>query len=177
MNPVPGSFVRPERLALTAHIIPDDRICCIQYVLRGAVILLQTDDHSLRIVFFKIQNIPDIGSTEFVNGLIIVTDHTNVARSFCQQTDQLELRCICILILIHHDILKPLLIIFQHIRTCLEQLHRIHNEIIKIHRIVLLEDILIFPVRGCHLLFTEVPHGLRFVFLHTHKFVFRRRNS
>ena len=177
MNPVSCSFVRPERLALTPYIIPDNRIRSIEYILRGTVILLQADHNSLRIIFFKIQNIPDIGSTEFVNGLIIVTDHTDVARSLCQQTDQLELCRIRILIFIHHDVPEPLLIIFQYIRTRLEQLHRIHDEIIKIHRIVLLKDILILPVSSCHLLLTEIPHGLRFIFLYTHKLVFRGRNG
>ena len=83
----------------------------------------------------KIQDIADVGAPEFINGLVIVTHHAQIPVFARQKAYQLELCRVSILILIHHDIAKTLLVRFQHIRCPPEQFHRFHDEIVKIQRI------------------------------------------
>ena len=85
---------------------------------------------------FKIQDILNIRAAELIYGLVIVSNHTQITVLGCQQTDQFELYCICILILIYHDITETLLIIFQYIFLCLEKLHGLKQQIIKIQCII-----------------------------------------
>ena len=68
----------------------------------------------------KVQDILDIGPSELVNRLIIITHHAKIAVFGSQEAYQLKLGRIGILILIYHDITKPFLIIFQYIRVISE---------------------------------------------------------
>ena len=138
MNPVSASLIRPECLVFSAFIVLDHGVCRIKDILRRSVILLQLNDCRIRINLFKIKNIADIGASEFVNGLVIVTHNTQVTASRCQQSNQLELRSVGILILIDHDVLKTVLIVLQNIRAALEKLHSLDDEIIKIKGVIFL---------------------------------------
>ena len=77
----------------------------------------------------------------------IVISHPIVGScTSCQQTDEAELNCIGVLILIDHQVTKTLtLIIFQNFRTLLEKLHCLNQQIIKIESIALFQTILISP--------------------------------
>ena len=92
----------------------------IQYVLGGPVILLQFNDLCPGKHLLKAQNIPYIRPPEPVNGLVVIPHHTQVPVLGSQQADQLELGQVGVLVLIHHDILKPLLIIIQDLAVILE---------------------------------------------------------
>ena len=89
-------------------------------------------------MLFKSENILDIGTAEFVNGLVIVTYYTEIAVFTRQQTHQLKLSRIGVLIFIHHNVTETVLIIFQHFRIIAEQFHRFHDQIIKIQCIIFL---------------------------------------
>ena len=84
MNAVTFSLIRPQRFGFSIFIVADNGICCIQNILCRAIVLLKLYNLCLRIDCFKIQNIADIGTTEFVNGLIIITDHTQISATACQ---------------------------------------------------------------------------------------------
>ena len=81
---------------------------------------------------FKIQDVLNVRTAEFINGLVIVANHAQVTVLGCQQMDQFELYCIRILILVYHNITETLLIIFQYIFLRLEKLHRLKQQIVKI---------------------------------------------
>ena len=78
MNLFPILDPRPKRFFFSAAIIGYHTVRGIQNNLRGTVILLQFDNHSLRIHLFKVQNIADIGSTEFIDGLVIISHDTQI---------------------------------------------------------------------------------------------------
>ena len=122
----------PECLIFSSLIVPDHGIGCIQDIAGRAVILFQLDHLGIIKYMFKIQDVLNIRTTEFVNGLVVVSDNAQVTVLGCQQMDQFELYCIRILILVYHDITETLLIIFQYIFLCLEKLHRLKQQIIKI---------------------------------------------
>ena len=97
-------------------------------------------------MLFKVQNIVDIRSAELVDRLIVITDHAQVFVFAREKTDQLKLRRVRILILVHHDIAETLLIVGKHLWICLQQLYRLYDEIVKIQRIILLQRRLILLV-------------------------------
>ena len=79
----------------------------------------------------------NVRAAEFVNRLVIVADHAEIPVLFCEQLNQAELHAVCVLVLIHHDIAKALLIVGEHIGIRLEELHRFEQEVVKIQRVVL----------------------------------------
>ena len=79
-----------------------------------------------------------VRATEFVDGLIVITHHAKIVVFARQQTDQLKLRRIRILILIHHNIAETILIRGKHLFVQFEQFHSFHDQIIKIQCIILL---------------------------------------
>ncbi len=89
-------------------------------------------------MMFKIQNIVDIRSPELVDRLIVITYNTKIAVFVRQQTDQLKLCRVGILILIHHNIAETILIRGKHLFVQFEQFHGFHDQIIKIQCIILL---------------------------------------
>ncbi len=127
--------------------------------------------------FLKIQNILDVSSPEFIDGLVIIPHHTEVLIFTCQKAYKLKLYSICILILIHHYVTKPLLIVFQHIRLRLKQLHCFHKQIIKIKCIICPELFFIFPVDFCNLLLSKISCRVKLIFFGRNHFVFCRGNS
>ena len=73
----------------------------------------------------KSKNISNICTAEFIDRLVIITDYTEVFIFRGQQAYKLKLCSIGILILIHHNVFKPLLIVLQHIFLRLEKLHTV----------------------------------------------------
>ena len=100
-------------------------------------------------MLLKVQNIVNICPSELINRLVIITDHAEVLIFVRQQTNQLELCRIGILILVHHDIAQTFLIRIQDFAIKLKKLHCFHDQIIKIQRIVLPEHLLIFTINLC----------------------------
>ncbi len=124
----------------------------------------------------KIQDIPDIGPAEFVNGLVIISYHAQVLIFGSQQPDKVKLRRVRVLILVHHNIPEPLLVIIQHFLIGLEQLHGFHNQVIKIQRIVSAQHLLIFRIYIRNPLPGIVPCGLLPVKGRVQQFVLGVRN-
>ena len=78
----------------------------------------------------------DIRTSELVNRLVIITDHTEIPVLCRQQTDKLELNRVRILILIHHNVLKTILVIIQYFRIGFEKFNGFEEQIVKIQRII-----------------------------------------
>ncbi len=179
MNPVSFFLFRPERFLLTSRVILDHGVGRIQNDLRGPVILLQLDHTGFRIHFFKIQNIADIGAAELVDGLVVVSHHTEVSILIRQQPDQFKLRRIGILILVHHDVAESFLVIVQHLGIRLEKLHRLHDQIVKIQRVVLVQHrlILLVGLRDLTRMIIVAGRRLHFILQRADQFILRRRDG
>ena len=167
----------PECFFFSSSVVGNHCIGRIQNMLRRTVILLQFDYFRIGKYMFKIQNILNICSAELVDGLIIITYHAQIVIFAGQNADQLKLYCIGILILIYHNVAEPFLIVFQYIRTALKQFHCLHQQIIKIQCIVLLQFLLVFQISICHFLLTKISLCLKFEFIWGNIFVFRAGND
>ena len=147
LSPIIGC---PQPFALSAQIMGDHRIGCIQNRLGGAIILLQADQAAAFILLFKIQNIGNGGATEPVNTLVIIAYHANIFITTCQQTTEQILQMIGILILVHQHILELSLIITANILVLLQKFDGQQDNIIKIHRIVVQQTLLIGLIGFCN---------------------------
>jgi hypothetical protein len=63
-------FFRPESFGGAPEVVSDHTMRCIENVLRGAIILLQTHDLRVGIELFKVENDFDIGAAPGVNRVV-----------------------------------------------------------------------------------------------------------
>ena len=81
----------------------------------------------------EIENVPDVGTAERVYRLRIVTYDADVVLWFGKLFDEQELDIVRVLVLIHQDILKLLLIAFAHLGTDVQQAEHVDQQVIKVH--------------------------------------------
>ena len=120
-------LVCPKRFILTHGVMTDHSVCRIQNILGASIVFLQLDHFSVRIFGLKVQDIIYIGTTEFVDRLVIVTDNAQILLASAifsdrvsQQAYKLKLSCVSILILIDHNIAETVLVIVQDFRVILQ---------------------------------------------------------
>ena len=177
LNGLSFSIFRPKGLVLPPFIVADHAICRLKDGLRGAVVLLQLDHPGVWKYFLEVQDILDVGSPELVDGLVVVPHHAQVPVLARQQPHQLKLHCVGVLVLIHHDIAEPLLVVVQHLLLGLEQLHRLQQQIVKIQGVVGPQLPLILAVDFCHLLPAKISSRLKHQLLRRHQFIFGLGNG
>ena len=108
---LPLRFFRPEFFCLSARIFLNDRVCKMQNRRGGTIILLQLDRMTSRKFRFEGQNIFEICASKAVNALIIISHHTDISVLFGKRINQAKLHIIGVLILVHKNIAKTLLIL------------------------------------------------------------------
>ena len=77
----------------------------------GTIILLQLYRVASRKFRFKGQNIFKICTSKTVNTLIVISHHTDISVLFGKRINQAKLHIIGVLILVHENIAKTLLIL------------------------------------------------------------------
>ena len=155
MDAGPPTAVCPEGLVLAGPVVADHGIGRVQDILGGPVVLLQADDHGVRIDLFEVQDIADVRAPEFVDGLVVVADHAEVPVFAREEADQLELGPVGVLVLVDHDIAEALLVHVQDLVVGVEEPDRQHEEVIKVHCVVLAQKPLVLLVGHADLLFPE----------------------
>src|SRR6185436_9436139 len=71
--------IGPEALVLAVAVLADDRGGGVENDLRRAVVAFELDDLRFAEVLLEIEDVPQVGAAPFVNGLIRVADHAEVA--------------------------------------------------------------------------------------------------
>jgi hypothetical protein len=115
----------------------------LKNVLSGAIILLQGDDFSFWKVLLKIQNISNLCSSPAVDGLVIISDHTDVPMGFHHLFDELILDQVGILKFIHHHIAAELPIRPEDLWKAFEKNRYKSEKVSKVESIVPMEIFLI----------------------------------
>ena len=129
---VAAAVVGPQRLALAAPVVLDDRVCRVQDVLGGAVVLLQADGPGLGVLLLEVQDVLDVGPPEPVDGLVVVTHHAEVLVPPRQEAGQQILQVVGVLIFVHQHVAELVLVVVQHLRLPLEQRHRVVDDVVKV---------------------------------------------
>ena len=127
----------PQFFRLAAPVAGDDAVGGLDDVGGGAVVLLQFDDLRPGEIFFKFQDVADVRAAPLVDALVVVAHHAQVAVLLRQQIDQSVLQHVGVLVLVHHDVFKLLLILQQRLFVALKQPHRIEDEVVEVHGVVL----------------------------------------
>ena len=122
----------PQALALALDVIGHHRRCCLQNVLRRAVVLLQADDLGLRKIFFKLENIADVCPAPGVNRLILVAYRAHVVPCAGQHTHQFVLRAVGVLIFVYQDVPKTPVVVFVDFRHSFQQTHGLEQQIVEV---------------------------------------------
>ena len=117
-NREPTGLISPELLRLATEIVGDDPVCRIQDRLRRAVVLLERDHLRLRPVTLKVQNVANICTAPGVDGLIVISNHAEIAVPCGELANPGVLNAVRVLILIHVQVL-PLGAIPLSDRRCL----------------------------------------------------------
>ena len=127
----------PQSLALTALIVGDDLICGRKDRLCRSVILLELNYLTSREILLEIKDHSNIGTTECVDRLIVVTYYTDIVVSLGKEHYRIILRLVRILILVDHDVAELISIELEDIGIALEELYHIDEDIVEIHRVIL----------------------------------------
>ena len=126
--------VRPEGFPLAPHVVGDDMVRGVQDVTRAAVVLLEPDRAGVLVLLFKIQDILDRRTAEFIDALVIVADHADVPPAAREQRRETVLEVVRILIFVDKHILEFALPVFAHVLKVREELDGVEDDIVKIHR-------------------------------------------
>ena len=138
----------PQLLGATVGVAFNDRICRGENVLCGTVVLFQQDRVGVRVVLLEVRNIADIRAAEGVDGLVGVTDHSQLggghgvrvgaAVSRClrvgadQFTHQLVLGVVGVLVLVHEDVAELAAVVVRDFGELLEQEDGAANQVVKV---------------------------------------------
>ena len=154
----------------------DYRIGRRQNIFRGAVVLLQLDGTGFGIIFLKVHDVADVRATPAIDGLVSITHDTEVMMFGRQNLGQLILRTIGILIFVHQNVLKTVLVLDTDFLMFFQKQHRYHEQIIKVHGVIGTQLLGIKRIDLGHFLLEEIlripGHRLR-----PHQLIFRIGNG
>ena len=121
--------------------------------LSRSVVLFQFKKLGSRQLLLIIQYIIDVGTTEAIDALRIITHGTDTHFFLTELHHDRHLHMVGILILIHQDIIEPAGILLSDFLVISEKLESKHQEIIKVHRIRLTATLHV-----CHINLSDGRH-------------------
>ena len=100
----------PQRLFPSVGVLRNDRRGGLEDGARRAVILFQLDDLGVRVVALEGEDVAHVGAAEAIHALVVVAHHAQVAVLCRQQVEQVILRHVGVLVLVHHEVPQTVLI-------------------------------------------------------------------
>ena len=158
-------LLRIYLLVYLPFVLVNKTVGSVHNVLRRAVVALQFEQFGTCVTVLESKNILDCCPAETVYALRVIAHHTNVVLRLCQQFDDQVLRMVGILILIHEHVPEPLLVALTHLGVVAQQQYRVHQQVVKVHRIGLLQPAVILGIDGRHLVQPLQAVNLRKLFV------------
>jgi len=124
---------RPQVLALALAVVGDHGVGDVEDRLRAAVVLLQANDLGIGVVALELEDVADVGATPRVDALVVVADHGEIAVLAGQEIGEAVLRVVGVLVLVDEHEAERLLVMPEALGEALEQLHRLHEEVVEVH--------------------------------------------
>ena len=125
--------VGPEFLALSALVVADHGICCVEDLSCAAIVLLKPDHTAVFVFIFERKNVFNRCAAEFVNALVVVADNADIAVAAGDKRGEQVLQMVRVLILVNENILEAALPIKARLFIFTQQLDREEQEIVKVH--------------------------------------------
>ena len=141
-----GSLIGPQLLRLATRVVRDDGVRGIEDGLRRPVVLLEEDDARVGERLLELEDVANVGTTKLIYRLIAVADHERVAVTAGEQHHQLVLHAVGVLVLVDEHVPKSIAIRREDIGVQAEELDRVHEQIVEVHRAGLQEAGLVFAV-------------------------------
>ena len=181
LNLLPLRILAEHILRNLVAVMLDQTVSRLNDSLGRAVVLLQFEETRALKLALIVENIIDIGTTETIDTLRVITHGTNTLLLLTELHDDRHLNVIGILILIHQDIIEAGSIFVANILMLPEELIGKRQQIIEIHGIGLLA-----ALHVSHENLTNLRHLRTLVLLEdsrialisrsTHQVVLRHRN-
>ena len=161
--------VGKQSLTLSALVVGYHLVCRVKYLPCGTVILLQTYHPRARVGLVKFKNIRNIRAPEFINTLIVVTDHHNVSVARAEHFCKFELREVGVLIFVNANVSEFSAIIIKHLFIVAQKEDSLHNDVVVIKRVTSSHLLLIAAVYPCYLAQAVIPRVFKLVHLGSDK--------
>ena len=118
---------RDERFLFSPNVVFDQLVSDAQDRFGAAVVLFQSYDRNRRIVFLKIKNVRNIGTAPTVDRLVGVTRDGKVLHVVVEQSNQLILSPIRVLVFVHHHVSKLQVQAFTKLRIVAQQVDAVQQ--------------------------------------------------
>ena len=149
---VPLVIVGEEGLGLTPDVVGDQRIGRPADHLRAAVVHLEANDLGLGEVLFELQDVPQFGPPPAIDRLIGIPRDTQIAMLRSQHANNLILREVRVLILVHQDVTVPFTQVLADHLALRQQSAHMAQQVVKVDRIGPQQQVLVILVNaGRHL--------------------------
>ena len=79
-------------------------------------------------------DVAQVGAPEAVHALVVIADDRDLLVLGGERQGDLVLRHVGVLVLVDQHVLEPLLVVRQHVGVGAEQLDRLHQQIVEVHR-------------------------------------------
>ena len=129
-----------------ALIVGDEPVGRVHDGAGTAVVALQPEHLCLREILLEIEDVLDLGPAEAVNGLGVVTHHTEVLVTGSQLAQNEILRHIGVLILVHQDVVKAPGNVCERLRRVFQEDVHVKEDVVKVHHARLLAGLAVEPV-------------------------------
>ena len=144
----------PEVFRAAAGVVFDEPVRGGEDLVGAAVILLEPDDLGIGEMLFELEDVRDLRAAPPVDALVVIAHHANIGRfARGEKAHQIELEAVRILELIHEHLGKPRAPFFPDGWVVVQEFHRLHKEVVEIHRVQRMEFAVVAGIDGA-------DHGL-----------------
>ncbi len=132
-----------ELLGHVVGVALDDAHSRVEDDLRRAIVLLQHNRPRRGEVAVEVLDVAIVRATPLVDRLVGIAHSEDVVVVAGQLAQQAILRGVGVLELVDEDVVVALLVLLQHVRPLVEQQHRLHQQVVKVHGVVGLQGQLV----------------------------------
>ncbi len=150
--------LRPQALLLALAVDADDVVGRIEDGLGGAIVLLQIDDAGVGEIALEVEDVAQVGCPPGVDGLVGVAHDADVAVAAGELAGEHVLGDVGVLELVDVDVQVALGVLVEDVGVLAKELDGLHQEVIEIDGVVLLQRLLIALVHPRDDLLEVVAH-------------------
>ena len=122
-------------LGYLSLIVANEAVCRFNYMLRASIVALKFEQLCAVIHVAEIKDIVYVSTTETIDALGVIANHAYVLMLLCQQPHNTLLNGVCVLILVHKNILEPICIFLTDVLVVLQQLVSKQQQVVEVHSI------------------------------------------
>ena len=124
-----------QRLPEPRLVLRDHGVGGVEHHLGGAIVLLEPDHAGPGEVALEVAHVPHLGAAPAVDGLVVIADREDVAVA-AEEANQLVLRPVGVLELVHQQEVEAPLPGRQPVRMLPEERQRMQHQVVEVHRVL-----------------------------------------